>query len=144
MIGMSFTAAQSGFFDRQRVFDATTRAERRVLSRFGAFVRQRARTSIRRRALPSPPGQPPSSHVGLLRRHLYFAWDGTQHSVVIGPVHLNQRQGDAPRLLEDGGTVTRLRGNRSVLLRYPPRPYMRPAFQAELTRLPPRWRTSIR
>ena len=144
MIGLTLRAAKSGFFDRQRVLTATTAAERRILSRFGAFVRQRARTSIRPRARPSPPGQPPSSHVGLLRRHLYFSWDATQRSVVVGPVRLNQRNGEAPRLLEYGGTAVRHHGNRAVIARYLPRPYMAPAFQAELTRLPPHWRNSIR
>ena len=49
MIGMKLKAAKGLFFDRGAVLRATTAAERRVLSRFGAFVRQRARTSIRQR-----------------------------------------------------------------------------------------------
>jgi len=36
------------FFNSKAVIDATERTERRVLSRFGAFVRRRARSSIRK------------------------------------------------------------------------------------------------
>ncbi len=64
MIGMRVDKRM--FFDRKRVVDATDRATRRVLSKFGAFVRQTARRSIRRRRSVSQPGQPPSSHTGLL------------------------------------------------------------------------------
>lgn len=145
MIQLTLRQAQAGFFDRARVQHATTDAERWVLSRFGAFVRQRARTSMRRRKDPAPPGQPPSAHVGLLRQHLYFAWDQDHRSVVIGPVRLNQRQAaEAPPLLEYGGTAMRSRWGRTYLARYQLRPYMRPAFAAEQSRLPPLWRNSIR
>lgn len=144
MIGLRLDQARARFFDRAAVVNATTQAERRVLSRFGAFVRQRAKTSIRPRADPSPPGSPPSSHVGLLRRHLYFAWDPRQRSVVIGPVALNQRQGGVPALLEYGGIAIRERFGRRRRVVYAPRPYMGPAFAAEQTNLPPLWRNSIR
>ncbi len=144
MIGLTLKQAKAGFFDRAVVQNATTVAERKVLSRFGAFVRQRAKTSIRPRANPSPPGSPPSSHVGLLRQHLYFAWDRDRRSVVIGPVRLNKGQGDTPPLLEYGGTAMRRRWGRSYLAHYRPRPFMRPAFDAEVPRLPPHWRNSIR
>lgn len=144
MIGLRLAQAKAGFFDRTAVMQAANRAERSVLSRFGAFVRQRARTSMKRRADPAPPGSPPSAHVGLLRQHLYFAWDGIRRSVVIGPVLLNQKQGDVPPLLEYGGPAVRvLRGQRRRVV-YAPRPYMRPAFAAEQASLPPLWRNSIR
>jgi hypothetical protein len=144
MIGLTLKQAKAGFFDRAAVLSATSIAERKVLSRFGAFVRQRAKTSIRPRKDSSAPGSPPSSHVGLLRQHLYFAWDRDRRSVVIGPVRLNKGQGDAPMLLEYGGTATRSRWGRSYLAHYRARPFMRPAFDAELPRLPPQWRNSIR
>ena len=144
MIGMRLSQAKAGFFDRAAVMNTTTKAERKVLSRFGAFVRQRARTSMKRRKDPAPPGQPPSAHVGLLRQHLYFAWDGLRRSVVIGPVLLNQKQGDVPPLLEYGGPAVRVRFGERRRVLYAPRPYMRPAFAAEQKSLPPLWRNSIR
>ncbi len=144
MIGMRINQAKAGFFDRAAVMNSTTAAERKVLSRFGAFVRQRARSSMKRRKDPAPPGQPPSSHVGLLRQHLYFAWDAARRSVVIGPVVLNQKRGDAPPLLEYGGPAVRVRYGQQRRVMYAPRPYMRPAFAAEQASLPALWRNSIR
>jgi len=49
------------FFDSKKVVSATDRATRRVLSRFGAFVRRTAKQSIRKRKKVSQPGSPPSS-----------------------------------------------------------------------------------
>lgn len=144
MIGLRLDQAKALFFDRQRVLAATERAERQVLSRFGAFVRQRARTSIRPRKGSSPAGAPPYSHVGLLRRNIFFAFEPFRRSVVIGPVLLNAKSGDVPRLLEHGGVAPRRRGGRLVPTVYRPRPYMRPAFEAEQQKLPNLWKNSIR
>jgi hypothetical protein len=85
VIGMRFQAAKGGFFDRDKVKRAVDAGTRKVLSKFGAFVRQRAKTSIRKRKGTSPPGSPPYSHVGLLRRFILFAYNPQRKSVVIGP-----------------------------------------------------------
>jgi hypothetical protein len=50
------------FFDRQSVIDRMTKANRRALSKVGAFIRRRARSSLRRRKRRSQPGSPPSVH----------------------------------------------------------------------------------
>jgi len=144
MLGMRINQAKAGFFDRAAVMNATTRAERTVLSRFGAFVRQRARTSMKRRKEPSPPGKPPGVQVGLLKQHLYFAWDGVRRSVVIGPARLNQKAGEVPPTLEYGGPAVVVRRGQARRVMIAPRPYMRPAFAAEQKSLPPLWRNSIR
>ena len=144
MIGMRLSDAKRAFFDAPRVVAATTVAERAVLSRFGAYVRQRARSSIRQRAGTSSPGTPPFSHTGLLKRFLFFAFDTERRSVVIGPVRLNNKRGDAPPLLERGGSAMRVRRGQTVSCSYAPRPFMRPAFDRELSKLPPLWRDSIR
>ncbi len=144
MIGLKLNQVRGLFFDRAVVMAATSSAERKVLSRFGAFVRQRARTSMKRRQQPSPPGKPPSAHTGLLRQHLYFAWDPSARSVVIGPVLLNQKQGGVPPLLEYGGPAVRVRWGKPRRVFYQPRPFMRPAFAAEQSRLPTLWRNSVR
>lgn len=75
MVNLTFQAAKQGFFDRALVQQKVAAAERKVLSWFGAFVRQRAKTSIKKRKGTSPPGQPPHSHVGLLRKFVLFAYD---------------------------------------------------------------------
>ena len=144
-LGLSFKSAKSGFFDRKAVLSATDRATRRVLSRFGAFVRTTARSSIRRRKSVSKPGKPPTSWTGLLKKFLFFSFDRERRSVVIGPVRLNNSGGEAPRLLEHGGAATRQdrRGKRRRVT-YASRPYMGPAFEKEQPKLPEMWRDSIR
>ncbi len=143
MIAMRMTSVKRGFFDRPAVLAAMERGQRKALSRFGAFVRQRARSSIRPRTGTSTPGQPPHSHTGLLRRNIFFAYDPGQHGVVIGPVALN-RATNAPQLLEEGGVTLRRRNGRLQRLQFSPRPFMRPAFAIELKRLPPLWLRSVR
>ena len=134
--GLGFAGRLTGdFFDRDKVRRAIDNAAKRAMSKFGAFVRQRARTSIRKRKGVSPPGRPPFSHVGTLRRGILFAFDSARNSVVIGPVPLGSRSG-APERLEYGGTGTvvasRRGGGTGATRRYLKHPYMQPAFEAEL------------
>ena len=143
MIGMTIDKAKGMFFDRGKVTGAVNRAERRVLSRFGAFVRQGARSSIRRRKSVSAPGAPPSSHTGLLKRTILFVYEPNRGNVIIGPVLLGKGT-NAPELLEHGGVVTRRRRNRRVRATYRPRPFMGPAFEREKPKLPQMWRDSVR
>jgi hypothetical protein len=172
MIGLSIKAAKGGFFDRKKVVDAVHKANRKALSKAGAFVRQRAKTSMRRRkGTSSPPGVPPYAHVGLIRKFLFFSYDQAGQSVVVGPARINRPSAGrytTPELHEYGGSVP---GNGRVIwitqavgrdtkgkfvsrgkkrvkldgtLRYEPRPFMRPALAAELPKLPPLWRDSVR
>jgi len=139
------------FFDRPKVQRAVDRERRRALSKAGAFIRQRAKTSMRRRRGSSAPGSPPHAHEGSLRRLLFFAYDPGADSVVVGPVGF--RRSDAPNTLEFGGatTVTRRRtreGGRRVVesrrVRIEARPYMGPALRKELPNLPKAWASSVR
>jgi hypothetical protein len=94
------------FFDSKKVRRAVDRTTRRVLSRFGAFVRRAARSSIRKRKRVSEPGNPPSSHTGLLRRFIWFAYEPDKRSVIIGPARLTgDAMGEAPEALEYGGKI---------------------------------------
>jgi hypothetical protein len=143
-VKFTIQAAKSGFFDRQAVIDAADAATRRVLSKFGAFVRRRAKSSIRRRKKTSEPGRPPSSHVGLLRNLIYFSFDREKSSVVIGPVLINSPTG-APETLEYGGEAE-YPGPKGTTKRVAiePRPFMGPAFDAEEPKLAAMWADSIR
>jgi hypothetical protein len=143
MIGMTFQAAKGGFFDREKVKRSVDAGTRKVLSKFGAFVRQRAKTSIRKRKGTSPPGAPPYSHVGLLRKFILFAYDAQRRSVVIGPT-LTKEGSQAPRLLEHGGDAVIEDRGKKRHVRYRPRPFMQPAFEQENTKLPALWRNSVR
>ena len=141
MIGM---VTKSMFFDTAKVKKAVSSGTRKVLSKFGAFVRTAARHSIRKRKAVSEPGQPPSSHVGLLRKLIYFGYDPSRKSVVIGPTPLHGTA-EAPPLLEYGGRARRRgRKGRNVMASYRARPFMGPAFEREKPKLPAMWRDSVR
>lgn len=168
MLRLTIEAAKRSFFDRDAVTAAMEKGERRALSRFGAFLRTRARSLIRKRKRASAPGQPPSSHVGYLRKFLFFAWDSATRSVVIGPALLGSKSPlPVPAVLEGGGPVSKteyqLSGGRwvgggSPLLRgarggrptrtrggfIEPRPYMGPALEAERGALADLYRDCVR
>jgi len=134
------------FFDRPTVRRAVDPAKRRALSRGGAFVRQRAKTSMRRRRGTSRPGRPPYAHEGSLRRLIFFGYDRRTESVVVGPVGF--RRGDVPNVLEFGGRTTVVRRRRGKRSRrrvcVAARPYMRPALEKEAAKLPKVWRNSVK
>jgi len=162
------------FFDRPAVTSAVDRATRRVLSRFGSYVRRTARFSIRRRKAASAPGAPPSSHTGDLKNRIYFAYEPQRQNVVIGPVRLNQVsfgpdrrpvRGTVPEVLEKGGAIRilevkkygrwqradlrskrRLSGLPARLRKVSiaARPYMGPAFAENKPKLDDMWANSVR
>jgi hypothetical protein len=134
-----FRNFRANFFRPELILAKAARARRRALSKAGAFVRQRAKTSMRKRKAISEPGAPPSAHSGELRKLLFFAYDERSDSVVIGPVVF--RAGVVPGLLERGGTVVRKgRNGQNRTLHYRARPYMAPALKAEL----PKFRELLR
>ncbi len=142
MISFKF---ESWFFDRPAVLAKVGAASRKVLSKFGAFVRRSAKSSIRIRRKPAPPGAPPSSHTGLLKKFIFFGYDTNAQSVVIGPTRLDQKgRGAAPSLLEYGGQATLVRRGKKQRATYQARPYMGPAFEKEKSQLPAMWRDSVR
>jgi len=133
------------FFDSPKVVRAVDRTTRRVLSKFGAFVRRTARSSIRKRKRISEPGSPPSSHSGLLKKFIFFGYDPQKRSVVIGPERLTQRgRGEAPHLLEYGGTGSVQRKGKRRRAKVRARPFMGPAFEKEEPKLAAMWRDSIK
>lgn len=143
-IGVRIAQAKSLFFDRQKVLSQVSRAERRVLSRFGAYVRQDAKQRIRRRKRPSQPDESPTNQTGLLKRHIYFVFDSDRRSVVIGPARLSAGT-EAPATLEYGGdAVVDTPQGKPVRVAIAERPYMGPAFRQELPKVPALWRDSVR
>jgi hypothetical protein len=160
----------STFFDRDVVLRSMSATTKAVLSKFGAYVRTRAKSSIRkarqksigeltadellayriaaaeakRQGRPRPkrplaasrPGEPPRSILGHLRKFIYFAWDPSTKSMVVGPALFGGASGSAPRTLEEGGTAVLYNGRTITIA---PRPYMRPAYEAEKPALPKLW-----
>ena len=154
MVGLTISQARAGFFDRPAVIRAVGKAKAAVLSKFGAYVRRSARSSIRpggKKGAVSKPGEPPRSHVGWLREFIQFAWDSRKQSVVVGPARFAgaTSAGHAPGTLERGGPVlltsrSRKGRVRQRTVRIAPRPYMGPALKTNLGVLPPMWANSVR
>lgn len=133
------------FFDSPKVVRVVDKSTRRVLSRFGAFVRRTAKGSIRKRKKASAPGKPPSSHTGLLKRFIFFGYDRQKQSVVIGPTQLtDNNRGDAPSILEYGGRTTIEGNKKKTRVRISARPFMGPAFEKEKPNLPSLWKNAIK
>jgi hypothetical protein len=188
------------FFDK--VDASVDKATVRALSKFGAFVRRRSKSSLRyatKNRKVSFPGKPPVVHragqftreskvkgkvvrrpSSPLRELIYFAYAKQTKSVVIGPAVFSNRKGGGghvPRVLEEGGvsTVSRkvrapstgrratpkqaktfkrhLAEGRIVLPEQPVetrsvrvvrRPYMRPAYQAELPKAAEQFRGEVK
>lgn len=148
MITIKFEKIKGNFFDREVIAKAMDAATKKALSKFGAFVRTRARTSIRKRKKASSPGSPPNSHVGLLKKFLFFSWDASTRTVVIGPARLDSTVDPASlSALEYGeaSSIEELQGKQLVrrTITIKARPFMGPAFRAELPGLAERWKNSI-
>lgn len=152
MLNLKIDKAKSKFFDRQIVIDAVNKAERRSLSKIGAYIRTAARSSIRYRKKPSPPGSPPSAHrtmtrrrinkkgqtkiqsVSPLREFIFFAYDQENNSVIAGPALLNGQAGAKILMaLEMGGTSEIIaRDGKKISITLKPRPFMKPALDKAL------------
>lgn len=170
MFGAKISEFKKMFFDRAAVMSAADRAELNVLSKFGAFVRRTARSSVKkvgkraasalaaaiasgnpeairaaRRGTVSTPGNPPKGHgEELFKKWILFGYDREARSVVIGPARLNSKTGEALPALEYGGTSHITGGNRDgTPIKVAARPTMQPAFNKNIPTLPPMWRNSI-
>ena len=137
MAGVQFRLPPNAiFFNTKELEDATSKAERQVLSKFGAYTRRDAKRSMRRRKKgPSEPGKPPRVVTGLLKNFLFFSYDKFEQSVVVGPARLTgfKKAGEALPALEYGSTAVESR------------PFMTPAFGRQLDELmPDLWKDAIR
>lgn len=183
----SVASRQASFFDREAIIKLMDKTTHKVLSKFGAFTRQRARTSLRYKEGISAPGSPPHAHKTMtrnktnkqgvtkrtssspLRDFTYFSYDRGAKSVIIGPAKTNQVffdrhrkpvTGTVPEVLEYGGEITILewlragqwqradlrsrrrlaeRPTRYRTVTIRARPWMGPAFEAELPQLMKFW-----
>lgn len=147
------------FFDRAKIMKAVDDGTRRSMSKGLAFIRKRARSSIRRSKKSSVPGQPPRAHstspVASIK-NIQFYYDTATKSGICGPVKLNgyrkiKTAKPVPATLEFGGTVRFLRGayagggkarrgkpNKLYVVKTPfakrilARPFMQPALEKEV------------
>jgi hypothetical protein len=140
----SIESSKSNFFDRPKVHKAVDSARRKVLSKFGAYVRTRDRSSQRKRKGVSKPGLPPSSHLDFVRQFTFFAYDPAAKSVVIGPAKLNRRNPDTLVALETGGAFSRMFKGRRTQAHYQARPHTKPAFDVELKKMPMAFKDQVK
>jgi phage gpG-like protein len=171
MVSRGFTVSmrlKDVFFDRPAVRNALKAPTKKALSKAGAFIQRRARSSMRRKSAairrkgkivgfrertPSPAGSPPfawSRDKFATLKNILFGYDENRESVIVGPVGFGRKE--VPALHEFGGTAKRTRikfrrrGGRNVPIkehytaRYPARPFMGPALAAEAPKLPPLFR----
>lgn len=184
--GKTLSQLKNFFFDRRAVTSAADKGMVRALSKFGAFVRRAAQTSMRYRKGPSQPGQPPSAHKSkqlaalkkmgrakhngaLLRELLFFTYDPSTRSVVVGPLGFKTKGTPVPALHEFGGS--RMAASNEVMavknpagrdekgrfysrgvqlvkiggktIRYPKRPFMAPALDKMLPRFAQTFKGSV-
>lgn len=116
-----FSAAVTKFIDHtKRVREAAEKAARRAFAKAAYRIFRDAQSSIERSTNPSPPGEPPHTRRGQLKRAIRY--DATKDGAVIGPVA--SMVGTAGEAHEFGGGY---RGQD-----YPERPFMGPALEREL------------
>ncbi len=137
------TARKSLRKPRQKRIGELTRKERqrfRIQQRL--YKAGKRRRKPRRPLAPSEPGKPPRNRTDVLKKFIYFSFDKTRQSVVIGPAAMGPRTAD---VLEYGGTVTITTGpNRGKRKHVAARPFMWPAYEEEEPKLDAMWRDSIR
>jgi hypothetical protein len=138
--------SMAGAFVRRRMRSSIRKARRKRLSELTNEERRNYEAAVSRAAREgrdkpriwyfkhSEPGQPPRSIWGLLRDHIYFAYDEPRRAVVVGPAVLNGADGSVPEVLEYGGQIESRRMGRLVTIK--PRPFARPALAAEIDRFP--------
>lgn len=120
--------------DRRKVRMKAKQANITSLGHAGAALRLTARRSIRTRKKASPPGTPPHSRKGQLKRAIAYAVEKSRDRVVVGPdVDVVGTSGKAH---EFGGRYRRER--------YPKRPFMGPSLEKLRDRLAAFWANSVR
>lgn len=137
------TARQSIRPARQTPISELTEEQLASYRRAVAIARRTGKPKPRRPMQSSKPGQPPRSHLGLLKRFIFFAYDQSTNGVVIGPARLNGVDGGPRALeaLEEGGQSKNGRGKTITVAA---RPFMGPALAKEQPKLPALWANSVK
>lgn len=115
----------------QRVQQKAERAQRRIFSRVAFAIRKTAVDSMEKSPDPAPVGKPVHTRKGLARKAVRYAAD--KDGAVIGPRY--SIIGDAIAAHEHGEDY---RGSR-----YPERPTMLPALEANVDKYAGEWAGSI-
>lgn len=121
------------FDDIDKVTEATKRGNLSALSKAAFSIFKEAQESIKVSGFASSAGSAPHSKAGQLKRSIKYSLDKENESAVIGPQF--SLMGEAASAHEFGGTY---HGEQ-----YPQRPFMGPALQKNLDKIPTYWSGSI-
>ncbi|HBG28585.1 MAG: hypothetical protein A2Y10_08560 [Planctomycetes bacterium GWF2_41_51] len=141
--GQSLYKVKTLFFDSPAVLASVDSATRKVLNRIGGMIRLTARRSIKKapsHTAVSKPGKPPLSHTGLLRNYIYYSFDPLSRSVLVGPVALNAKGKNVPRILEYSGSA-KIKGKNVHIAA---RPFMASALRVNQPKMAALWKNSVR
>ena len=139
-------------WEGQKVAKALNTGMYNNLGHYAGSIRLVAQRSIRKvkKGQPSRPGQPPHTHDtgkgGIpyrLRESIHYNVDRQWMVAVVGPSE--SWVGGLGRLHEFGGVWASRRKRRGPVTigKYPARPFMAPAAQYAVARLPSQWQTSF-
>jgi hypothetical protein len=107
------TELTDAFFDAAQVIKKIDDGERRRLGRIGAYIRNAAKWSLRRRKKSSEAGSPPSVHSRdsyANLRNILYAYQASSHSVIVGPVGIGRKvQGLTVPEIHEFGAIVRLK-----------------------------------
>ena len=121
-------------FDEDGLVARVAKASLNVLRRMGAYVRRAAQHKVRSSEKPSPPGTPPHSKTGALKRGILFGVEKRRQSVAIGPSE--RFVGESMSAHEFGGRYRKER--------YPKRPLMGPTLKESAPRLSRLWEDAVK
>lgn len=109
-------AVKEFFFDRKAVQDAIGKDMAARFLRIGGNIRTIARRSMRpagKKDRSSKPGEAPRVRKGQLKDLLFFAWDPSTKSLVVGPAKFPGAKGkNVPSVLERGGVLGYVKNRR--------------------------------
>ena len=136
-------ARQSIRTARQKPLAELTEEQLKAYQRAVAIAKKQGKPKPRRPMQSSKPGQPPRSHLGFIKRFLFFGYDRDSNAVVIGPARLNGVAGGPRALesLEEGGQSKNAKGK---TISVEARPFMGPALAKEQPKLPALWANSVK
>lgn len=119
--GYTLDYAVKFFLDKPELIKRLVKQERRAFMRIGGFLRQTMRNSMKLSTASQPhsiAGQPPkyspASGIGNIRNSILFFYQPNTHSLIVGPIKLNNASSSGvrpisrktiPELLNLGGTA---------------------------------------
>lgn len=118
----------------ERLRKAVERAAAGSLPPVGYLISQLAKSKVKRSRTAAPPGQPPHTRRGQLRRAIRYQMAADKRSIVIGPAA--SKLGTAGAAHEHGG---RYKG-----ARFPERPLMGPALEEAASMIGPTFAKQFR